>query len=129
MKQCCGTCKYVIYSKTQGCICANHKSEFVADFVEKEHYCEKFEENEIIKRMKPVPEEDRCQFCNNEATLLCDMPATQIVTHARGKGFNTKALTCDKQICTSCTTRVNEFDFCPDCVRKIKSAKKGVKTE
>lgn len=76
--------------------------------------------------IKFIPKEDRCQFCNKESTLLCDMPAMQIVTHARKLGFNSKVLTCDKRICTSCTTRVNNFDFCPDCVQKIKTTKKGV---
>nr|DAL55571.1 MAG TPA_asm: putative cytoplasmic protein [Caudoviricetes sp.] len=36
-------------------------------------------------------------------------------------------MTCDRKICTECTTRVNMFDFCPDCVRKIKITPKGVK--
>lgn len=71
-------------------------------------------------------EEDKCQFCGKEATLLCDMPKMTIVSHARGAGFARHTLTCDKKMCTACTTRVNNFDFCPDCVRAIKIAPKGV---
>ena len=54
----------------------------------------------------------KCEFCGNEATLLCDMPAKKIVHHARGLGFSTTALTCDKKICVDCTTRIRGFDFC-----------------
>nr|DAE65405.1 MAG TPA: putative tRNA pseudouridine synthase [Caudoviricetes sp.]DAV52688.1 MAG TPA: putative tRNA pseudouridine synthase B-Protein complex, Box H/ACA, snoRNP.95A [Caudoviricetes sp.] len=36
-------------------------------------------------------------------------------------------MTCDKPICDDCTTRVNGFDFCPDCIQKIKNAKRGLK--
>lgn len=76
--------------------------------------------------IKHIPKEDRCQFCGKQATILCDMPIGKVVRHARGAGFNGHILTCDKKICTGCTTRVSGFDFCPDCVRKIKAAKKGV---
>ena len=72
---------------------------------------------------KYVPEEDRCQFCGREATLLCDMPSMTVVSSA---DFVRRVWTCDKRICTKCTTRVNAFDFCPECVKKIKLAKKGV---
>ena len=76
--------------------------------------------------VKFVPKDDRCNFCNNESSLLCDMPSMTIVTSI---DFKTKVCTCDKKLCTSCTTRVNGFDFCPDCVKKIKLAKKGVNDE
>lgn len=75
--------------------------------------------------IKFVPKEDRCQFCGKEATLLCDMPYMEVVSSA---DFKRRVCTCDKRICNECTTRVGSFDFCPDCVKKIKLAKKGVDT-
>lgn len=71
--------------------------------------------------VKFIPKEDRCQFCGKKATLLCDMPSMAVVTSV---DFKTKVCTCDKNICTRCTTRVNGFDFCPDCVKKLKSQRK-----
>ena len=77
-----------------------------------------------------IPEDDLCQFCRKrKATLLCDMPHSTIVTHARGSGFESRIITCDRRICTECTTRVNGFDFCPECIKKIKTAQKGVKAD
>lgn len=73
---------------------------------------------------KYIPKKDRCEFCGREATLLCDMPR-KIVSHARGSGFNITVLTCDKKICVKCATRVNGYDFCPECVQKIREARKG----
>lgn len=73
--------------------------------------------------VKFVPKEDRCQFCGKESTLLCDMPSMSVV---RSVDFVRRVFTCDKRICTQCATRVREFDYCPDCVKKIKLAKKGV---
>lgn len=43
-KQCCGTCKYGSYDKTDGYVCVNGDSEYVADFVEYDHSCENWEE-------------------------------------------------------------------------------------
>lgn len=78
--------------------------------------------------VKHISKENLCPFCKKrEATLLCDMPHSTIVTHARGSGFKSYTMTCDKKICTECTTRVNGFDFCPDCVKKIKITPEGVK--
>lgn len=76
--------------------------------------------------VKYIPKKDRCQFCGRESTLLCDMPAGKVVSHARGLGFNSTVLTCDKKICVKCATRVNGYDFCPECVQKIRDARKGV---
>lgn len=71
-----------------------------------------------------------CPFCRKrEATLLCDMPVNKVIRHARGYGFDSHILTCDKMICTECTTRVNGFDFCPDCVKTIKITQKGVRID
>lgn len=44
MKTCCGNCKYAYYDKEQGYVCTNDDSEYIADFVEYEHWCEEFEE-------------------------------------------------------------------------------------
>lgn len=71
--------------------------------------------------VKHIPKDDLCPFCKKkESTLLCDMPVNTVITHARGSGFKSYTMTCDKKICTECTTRVNGFDFCPDCVKRIK---------
>lgn len=43
MNGCCGTCKYGHYDKIQGYVCVNDESEYVADFVEYEHWCEDWE--------------------------------------------------------------------------------------
>ena len=43
MNGCCGTCKYGHYDKMQGYVCVNDESEYVADFVEYEHWCEEWE--------------------------------------------------------------------------------------
>lgn len=71
-----------------------------------------------------IPREQRCAFCNREATLLCDMPDGIITTSI---DFQSEVVTCDKNLCEHCTTRIGVFDFCPDCVMKIKTARKGVK--
>lgn len=42
-KQCCGTCRYGSYDKTDGYICVNSDSEYVADFVEYKHVCDEWE--------------------------------------------------------------------------------------
>lgn len=78
--------------------------------------------------VKHIPKKDLCPFCRKrKATLLCDMPHSTIVAHAKENGFKSYTVTCDKKICTECTTRVNGFDFCPECVRTIKTTTKGVK--
>lgn len=33
-KECCGTCKYGLCVKTNGYVCSNGESDYVADFVE-----------------------------------------------------------------------------------------------
>lgn len=43
MNGCCGTCKYGHYDKMQGYVCVNDESEYVADFVSFEHWCEDWE--------------------------------------------------------------------------------------
>ena len=69
---------------------------------------------------------EKCTFCNqNEATQLCDMPRMTIVSHARGKGFERHVLTCDKHLCVKCATHFNGFEFCPDCIGKLKKVMKG----
>ena len=76
--------------------------------------------------VKFIPKEERCSFCGKQATLLCDMPSMSIVTSI---DFKRTVFTCDKNICKDCTTRVGEFDYCPDCVKKIKLARKGVPSD
>lgn len=46
-KQCCGTCKYGSYDKTDGYVCVNDQSEYVADFVEFDHSCDEYVEGEL----------------------------------------------------------------------------------
>lgn len=46
-KQCCGTCKYGSYDKTDGYVCVNDQSEYVADFVEVDHICDEYVEGEL----------------------------------------------------------------------------------
>ena len=41
---CCGTCKYGSYDKTDGYVCVNDQSEYVADFVEFDHICDEYVE-------------------------------------------------------------------------------------
>lgn len=87
--------------------------------------------NAMKKIIEFIPEEDRCQFCRKrKATLLCDMPRGKIIApYARNLGLENHIITCDRRICTECTTRVNGFDLCPNCVKKIKMAQKGVKAD
>lgn len=70
-----------------------------------------------------IPKKEQCAFCHREATLLCDMPVAELCTSIDFKSY---VQTCDKNLCEKCTTRVGAFDFCPDCVGKIKTAKKGL---
>ena len=42
MCECCGTCEYGSYSCTNGYVCVNIDSEYFADFVEHDHYCEEY---------------------------------------------------------------------------------------
>lgn len=46
-RKCCGTCKYGLYDRTQGYVCVNDESEYVADFVEYNHSCESWEEKNM----------------------------------------------------------------------------------
>lgn len=73
-----------------------------------------------------VPIEQRCLICGNprkKAEFLCDMPIAKIWNTI---DFNRAIMTCDKKLCRDCTTQVNGFDFCPDCIKKIKLTTKGV---
>lgn len=79
--------------------------------------------------IKMTPKGDACRFCGKTATLLCDMNVGKVISHARGAGFGSHIITCDKKICPECTTRINGFDYCPDCIIKIKVAQKGVSNE
>ena len=73
-----------------------------------------------------VPMEQRCSVCGSlreKAEFLCDMP---IAKSWNTIDFNRAIVTCDKKLCRNCTTQVNGFDFCPDCVKKIKLQTRGV---
>lgn len=76
------------------------------------------------KVIEIVPLTKRCAFCGKEGKFLCDMP---IGTTVNTIDYKERLFTCNKIICRDCTTQVNGFDFCPDCVRKIKSTKKGTR--
>ena len=43
-KECCGTCKYGSYDKTNGYVCVNDESDYVADFVEYDYSCDFWEQ-------------------------------------------------------------------------------------
>lgn len=46
-KKCCGNCKYHKYENiSQGYVCVNDTSEFVADWTEYNDYCDEWEERE-----------------------------------------------------------------------------------
>ena len=46
-KKCCGNCKYHEYEDiSQGFVCVNDASEYVADWTEDGHCCEEWEEKE-----------------------------------------------------------------------------------
>ena len=42
MCECCGTCEYGLYDRMNGYVCVNIESEYFADFVEHDHYCEEY---------------------------------------------------------------------------------------
>ena len=46
MNGCCGECKHGSYDPVEGYVCVNSDSEYIADFVEYDHWCEEFEEKE-----------------------------------------------------------------------------------
>lgn len=39
-KKCCGTCTHASYDKTDGYVCVNDDSDYVADFVDYDFLCE-----------------------------------------------------------------------------------------
>jgi hypothetical protein len=45
-KECCGTCEYGTYDKTNGYVCVNDESDYVADFVEYDHSCDFWEQKQ-----------------------------------------------------------------------------------
>lgn len=44
MCECCGTCEYGSYDRMNGYVCVNSDSEYVADFVEYDHFCDQYTE-------------------------------------------------------------------------------------
>ena len=80
----------------------------------------------VDKITKIIPAGERCDFCKRrEATLLCDVPVMKTIRYGREE-IESYTVTCDRKLCEYCTTRVHGFDYCPDCIRKIKTARKGV---
>lgn len=86
--------------------------------------------------------EIKCSFCGRPATRLCDAPIGR--AHYLGhppRHLMLKAkfcetawtkvdmdwtVTCDRAICERCATRISaDIDFCPDCVREIKTKSGG----
>lgn len=53
----------------------------------------------MIEKMRPS--KVICDFCGNEATLLCDMPETYIISSV---DFQRCVITCDKNLCVKCAT-------------------------
>lgn len=45
-EQNCGNCKHADYDSEQGYICLNDNSEYLSDFVEHDHWCSDYEEEE-----------------------------------------------------------------------------------
>ena len=45
-KECCVTCKYGSYDKTNGYVCVNDESDYVADFVEYDYSCDFWEQKQ-----------------------------------------------------------------------------------
>ncbi len=83
-------------------------------------------QNKEMKFIPAIPIEQRCSVCGSlkdKAEFLCDMPIAKTWNTIV---FNRAIQTCDKKLCRKCTTQVNGFDFCPDCIKKIKLTTKGV---
>lgn len=57
-----------------------------------------------------------CKFCGKPAALLCDMPKNVGVE----KITSSLVMTCDNEICPSCSTKFRGFDFCPECMRELR---------
>ena len=86
-----------------------------------------------------------CPFCQKRpATRLCDAPIgkshyighpprSEMMKAKNGDiAFKTvhmeETITCDRLICDECATRIaHEIDYCPDCIERIKTTKKGSK--
>lgn len=46
MKRNCENCRWCATEENDDMVCVNSDSEYVADFVDENHYCEEFEEKE-----------------------------------------------------------------------------------
>lgn len=44
--ECCGTCAFSCYDRTNGYVCACEHSEYIADYVDRDHWCEEYEGRE-----------------------------------------------------------------------------------
>ena len=70
----------------------------------------------IVDRVPEKKTTGICEFCGKEATLLCDMPAEQVVISMKSIYSNT----CDKEMCKECSTKFRKYDFCPSCMRELR---------
>lgn len=62
---------------------------------------------------KPL-DTDKCVFCGEPATKLCDFPTGVIITSI---DFIAHRTTCSRPMCDECAVRIdNDVDFCPKCV-------------
>ena len=72
-----------------------------------------------------IPHEERCEFCRNSATNICDYPVGHWVSPHMVAEVG-KLITCDRRICNDCATNLGyETDFCPDCMEKVRKLKQG----
>lgn len=51
-KQCCGTCEYGSYDETDGYMCVNSESEYVADYTEYAHSCDAWKHKERKRKKR-----------------------------------------------------------------------------
>ncbi len=82
--------------------------------------------SKIIQFVPPIPPEERCTVCGDlrvKAEFLCDMPIEETWNTI---DFKKRIVTCDKRLCRKCTTHINGFDFCPDCINELLNTKQGV---
>ena len=67
-----------------------------------------------------------CMECGKrKAKYLCDYIVGKTFD-LYGKGI-IKTSTCDKYLCEKCTHKVNNKDYCSDCIKKIKNEVEGWK--
>lgn len=81
--------------------------------------------------MDIIPENERCEFCKEKATLLCDAivgqycghPPMEMIKDPFGNPYKrlkdtNMYVTCDRKLCEKCTTKIRMMDICPFCINK-----------